>query len=67
MLLGMLACLTKVSDALHSLDSVQQTILINWNKEMKDIIKVVKCLEKSDLLLGNVSKMKQRKTIGWIT
>ena len=23
---------------------------------MKDIIKVVKCLEKSDLLLGNVSK-----------
>ena len=52
----MLACLTKVSDGSHPLDSVQQTTLINWNKEMKDIIKVVKCIEKSNLLLGNVSK-----------
>ena len=42
--------------ALFLLDSAKQTTLIISNKEMNDIVKVIKSLEQSALLIKGVSK-----------
>ena len=42
--------------ALHPSDLAKQTTLIIYNEEMNDIIKIIKSLEKSGLLIKGVSK-----------
>ena len=46
-----------MSSALHN----NNTVLIIWNDEIEDIIKIVKCLEDSDLLLKGITETVQNE------